>query len=152
MPIANATVSLKLSDDLQAAKQTDLQCYMGAGGSNQRCQVTADDDGAMTVQARRLAPRSGVTVALGFASGTFAEYTMSPWEKFVAIWGEVQAAAATIAAIIFVWLLSAYRRSVGRTKEMGAIVPEYLPPKDASVTTSASLLKGSMEATLCAVR
>lgn len=144
VPIANATVSLKLSDDLQAAKQTDLQCYMGAGGSNQRCYSVSGDNGVMTVQLQRLAPRNGVTVALGFASGTFAEYTMSSWEKFVAIWEKVQAAAAIIAAIIFVWLLSAYSRSVGRTRELGAIVPEYLPPKDASVTTSASLLRGFM--------
>lgn len=144
VPIANATVSLKLSDDLQVAKQTDLQCYMGAGGSNQRCYSVSGDNGVMTVQLQRLVPRNGVTVALGFASGTFAEYTMSSWEKFVAIWEKVQAAAATIAAIILVWLLSAYSRSVGRTKELGAIVPEYLPPKDASVTTSASLLRGFM--------
>ena len=141
VPITNATVSLKLSDDVQAAKQTELQCYVGASGSNQKCYPAPGDDGAMTVQLQQLAPRNGVTVALGFAPGTFAEYAMSPWEQFVAIWEKVQTAAIVLTAVMIFVLGIAHTRSIGRSKEVNPIAPEYIPPKDTSVTTAAMLMK-----------
>lgn len=146
VPIAGAAVSLKLSDDLQGARQTDLQCYVGASGSMERCQVEG-----LAMTTRDLLPRQGVTVALGFAPGTFAEYKMSLWERFVALWEQVQAAATALAVGLLAVLLFAYRRSIGRTREVKPIAPEYIPPKDASLVTAATLLR-SMAGDVSAVR
>ena len=138
VPIEAATASLQLDPNLAAAKQTDLQCYRGEAGAANSCDRT---DEALTVTARNLAPREGLTIALGFAPGTFAAYQPSPMEKLREIWWSVQVILLPVVIITAGLLTWAYTRSTSRQREVGTIVPEYLPPPDTSVTAAADVGK-----------
>lgn len=41
---------------------------------------------------------------------------------------------------VLVWAIARYSKQSNRTNEMGTIVPEYLPPRDQSVTTAAEVI------------
>ena len=140
VPIRSASVTLKLSPELVAAKRTNLQCYQGRFGSNQRCEVREQGD-TLTATARALPKMAGVTVAVGFMPGTFAAYQMSFMEQLIDWWAKLQLVLLAVALILAGVIIVAYYRSVGRRKELEPIPPEYLPPKDVSVTTSARLVQ-----------
>ena len=143
VPIEKASVSLVLSDDLQTAKQTDLQCYVGSSGSTDRCSTEENESGDMSVVVQQLIAGQGVTVAVGFAPGTFAEYKMTFWERLTDLWSRIQRFLVFPVVVSVLLLVLAYSRSVNRNGELKPIVPEYLPPKDVSLTISASILSTS---------
>lgn len=140
VPIQSASVTLKLSPELVAAKQTNLQCYQGRFGSNQRCEVREQGD-MLTATARALPNQAGVTIAVGFAPGTFAAYQMSFMEQLIDWWAKLQLVLLAVALILVGVIIVAYYRSIGRRKELEPIPPEYLPPRGTSVTTSAKLVQ-----------
>lgn len=140
VPIRSASVTLRLSPELAAAKQTDLQCYQGASGSSQRCEVH-ERDGILIAKAHALPKMAGVTIAVGFAPGIFAAYQMSFMEQLIDWWAKLQTVLLGVVLILAGLIIVAYYRSVGRRKELEPIPPEYLPPKDISVTTSARLVQ-----------
>ncbi|QHU91925.1 DUF2207 domain-containing protein [Candidatus Saccharibacteria bacterium oral taxon 488] len=140
VPIQSASVTLKLSPELVAAKRTNLQCYQGRFGSNQRCEVREQGD-TLTATARALPKRAGVTIAVGFAPGTFAAYQMSFMEQLIDWWAKLQLVLLAVALILAGVTIVAYYRSIGRRKELEPIPPEYLPPRGTSVTTSAKLVQ-----------
>ncbi|WP_457915726.1 DUF2207 family protein [Candidatus Minimicrobia naudis] len=80
-------------------------------------------------------------MAVGFNSGTFAEYQESLIERLIKIWAMVQIPASILAVILMIWCGWRYRRLFGRKNELKPIPPEYLPPNQASVMTSAYILK-----------
>lgn len=140
VPIQSASVTLKLSPELVAAKRTNLQCYQGRFGSNQRCEVREQGD-TLTATARALPNQAGVTIAVGFAPGTFAAYQMSFMEQLIDWWAKLQLVLLAVALILAGVIIVAYYRSIGRRKELEPIPPEYLPPRGTSVTTSAKLVQ-----------
>ena len=140
VPIQSASVTLKLSPELVAAKRTNLQCYQGRFGSNQRCEVREQGD-TLTATARALPNKAGVTIAVGFAPGTFAAYQMSFMEQLIDWWAKLQLVLLAVALILAGVIIMAYYRSIGRRKELEPIPPEYLPPRGTSVTTSAKLVQ-----------
>jgi len=140
VPIQSASVMLKLSPELVAAKRTNLQCYQGRFGSNQRCEVREQGD-TLTATARALPDQAGVTIAVGFAPGTFAAYQMSFMEQLIDWWAKLQLVLLAVALILVGVIIVAYYRSTGRRKELEPIPPEYLPPRGTSVTTSAKLVQ-----------
>ena len=140
VPIQSASVTLKLSPELVAAKRTNLQCYQGRFGSNQRCEVREQGD-TLTATARALPNQAGVTIAVGFAPGTFAAYQMSFMEQLIDWWAKLQLVLLVVALILAGVIIVAYYRSIGRRRELEPIPPEYLPPRGTSVTTSAKLVQ-----------
>ena len=140
VPIRSASVTLRLSPELAAAKQTDLQCYQGAHRSSQRCEVH-EQDGILVVTAHALPKMAGVTIAVGFAPGTFAAYQMSFMEQLIDWWAKLQLVLLVVALILAGVIIVAYYRSTGRRKELEPIPPEYLPPRGTSVMTSAKLVQ-----------
>ena len=140
VPIQSASVTLKLSPELVAAKRTNLQCYQGRFGSNQRCEVREQGD-TLTATARALPNQAGVTIAVGFMPGTFAAYQMSFMEQLIDWWAKLQLVLLAVALILAGVIIVAYYRSIGRRKELEPIPPEYLPPRGTSVTTSAKLVQ-----------
>ena len=140
VPIDQATVSLQVSPDLTQATQTDLQCYRGLVGSQAKCQVKTDERGVMSATIYNLPRSAGVTVAIGFQAGTFADYQPTLGERLLAIWLSVQLVACLLAGVAAIVLAAAYIRSVRRTKELAPIVPEYIPPKDTSLSVSAAIV------------
>lgn len=154
VPITAASATIHLSDALKKARQTDGQCYWGASGSNERCEVAMEPDGAIAMRVTNLAAKQGMSVAVGFAPGTFAEYKASFAEEMIA----KAAAAWMIANVIvgpLVLLLGAialwrkYKKFKSsdeiRAVENQPLVRQYLPPSGRSVLESAAAYKGAVD-------
>lgn len=139
VPIAQATIALELDESIAGAVETSLQCYRGAAGSSQNCSTTEAAEGQYTASAATLRPGEGVTLSLGFAEETFAEYAAPWWLTLAKGWVIVQVPASVIAIILCIVASIGAHRLATRRKEIGTIVPEYLPPPSASVTAAASL-------------
>ena len=140
VPMQNVRVSVKLDESLQAARRGEVFCYVGAHGSTKRCNISGDKSEIVT-NVSRLNRREGITMAVGFTSGTFTGYQETLSEKLIKIWATVQTIASSLAVILMLLLVWRYRRLFGRYSELKPIPPEYLPPNQASVMTSAYILK-----------
>ena len=140
VPMENVRVSVKLDESLQAARAGEAFCYVGAHGSTKRCNISGDKSEIVT-NVSRLNRREGITMAVGFTSGTFTGYQETLSEKLIKIWAIVQTIASSLAVILMLLLAWRYRRLFGRYSELKPISPEYLPPNQASVMTSAYILK-----------
>lgn len=138
VPIQDATVELRVAPALRESIHTELQCYSGPRTSTTRCDVEGEN-GAYVVSVESLNPREGVTVALGFSPGTFAPYEKSWWEWAVIAWITLTVITSVIAVVVIIWLSVRAHRWKYRSAELGTIVPEYLPPKDASVAAAAAV-------------
>jgi len=139
VPMENVRVSVKLDESLQAARAGEAFCYTGAHGSTKRCNISGDK-GEIVTNVSRLNRREGITMAVGFTSGTFTGYQETLSEKLIKIWATVQTIASSLAIILMLLLAWRYRRLFGRYSELKPIPPEYLPPNPASVKTSAHIL------------
>lgn len=139
VPIERASVRLTVAPELRP--ETNLQCYIGALGSTERCQAN-EADGVYTLSAENIGNYSGITVALGFTPGTFAPYQMSLFEQLVRLWFGLLVITSLLGFIVIFWLsIKAYSFKY-RESEIGTIVPEYIPPKDASIISSAAVTPG----------
>lgn len=139
VPIQNAEVKVHIADALAAQLKGNHYCYTGATGARTMCQLQ-NSGTTYTTNVTNLQPGQGVTVAFGFAEATFAAYQKSMFQQLVEIWQIAQFALAAISMGLMGWILVRFTRSVNRMKEMGTIVPEYLPPKNASVSTAAKFV------------
>ena len=140
VPMENVRVSVKFDESLQAARVGEAFCYTGAHGSTKRC-IVGGDKGEIVTNVSRLNRREGITMAVAFTSGTFTGYQETLSEKLLKIWATVQTIASSLAVILMLLLGWRYKRLFGRHNELKPIPPEYLPPKQASVMTSAYILK-----------
>ncbi len=139
VPIEKLTVSLTLDDNLDSARTGTARCYQGSYGSTSTCDVT-QDGARYTTTLASLTSGQNATLALGFAPQTFAVYEPSLLERLAGIWVVLQFALGAVAVGLITWFATRYSNWKRRKKELGTIVPEYLPPADASVTLSASML------------
>ena len=140
VPMENVQISVKLDESLVAARQGRTFCYVGSRGSKTQCDLS-EIENQITAKIDKLSRQQGVTVAVGFKSGTFSEYQETLMEKLIGIWHLMQILAYTIATPLVIFLIIRYRRLVGRDKELKPIPPEYLPPEDISVLMSTYILK-----------
>ena len=136
----NVQISVKLDESLAAARQGKAFCYVGSRGSKTQCDLS-ETENQITAKIDKLSRQQGVTVAVGFKSGTFSEYQETLMEKLIGIWHLMQILAYTIATPLIIFLIVRYRRLVGRDKELKPIPPEYLPPENVSVLMSTYILK-----------
>lgn len=132
-----------------AALEGAAACYVGEEGSDDRCEITrtADSDGGTTFSASSadLDPGENVTIAVGFAPGTFVPGTVvrTPTEQFsvdaapvlsgVSI-GAVGLGVAGIGAVLVA------RRRTRDAAGRGVIVAEYGPPSDVDIVEGAELV------------
>lgn len=137
VPIEKATVSVRLHPLLVEAKEIDVQCYFGFEKSTERCDSSLEDP--MAFELTNLRAGEGVTVAVGFESGTFEPYRATLFGILAGWWGMVQIALLVVSVPLVSWMMVRSYRLTGRKKDLGTIVPEYLPPSGISVITSASL-------------
>lgn len=140
VPIEQAVVTVSMDESLRAARQGEAFCYQGQTGSSQRCEVTMEGD-MYTAEVTGIKPGRGVTMAFGFAPGTFTAYQKPLQEQLVELWTRVQVVAAAVAAAMLMGLTWWRRRLLGRTSELKPIAPEYLPPRSVSVATAGYILK-----------
>ena len=140
VPMENVQISVKLDESLVAARQGKAFCYVGSRGSTTQCDLS-EIENQITAKIDKLSRQQGVTVAVGFKSGTFSGYQETLMEKLIGIWHLMQILAYTIATPLAIFLIIRYRRLVGRDKELKPIPPEYLPPENISVLMSTYVLK-----------
>lgn len=147
VPIRQASVRLTL-DSTIFSRSGAAYCYVGVSRSTETCELVQESAGhqqaagepsslTYTTTVTDIGNGEGVTVAVGFMSETFAAYRQSLTEQLLLVWSLVQAAISPIAVIALIWFLVEFISRIERKKELGTIVPEYLPPKEASVTASA---------------
>lgn len=140
VPIASASVALTLDQSIAGAHSNEAQCYAGISGDTTSCDIAIDTTAVPVTyraSADNLGSGRGMTVALGFAKGTFAEYKPSLLYQVFLVWNVVQQASIALGVALVGWLIVKWSALTSRRKEIGTIVPEYLPPKNVSVTTSA---------------
>ncbi len=136
VPISSVSINLELKDNLEQSVKSDMYCYAGQYGSSDAC----SSNYGLSASQGNLTPGSGVTIALGFNSGTFAGYEKTFTEKVFEIWNVIQ--YLTMPVFVATWFIirKIRKNASSRKKELGTIVPEYIPPSDASVTTSATYM------------
>lgn len=138
VPIQTASIALTIDPLLKGAFTGNTACYSGPFNSTTQCIVEQTDTGFMTT-VHDLSSHEGVTTAIGFTKGTFAPYEQSIIQKLIAAWVIVQLIATPVAVLFLIIFLIRWSTRLNRTKEIGTIVAEYLPPNDASVTTAARI-------------
>ena len=138
--IENLSIKLTVDDSLASAQTGDVQCYQGRYSNADRCELTRAGTTYM-VTAASLIQGENVTVALGFAPQTFAAYTPSLLERLIPIWMVLQFfILGPLSLVLIIWLVARYFSWHRRKKELGTIVPEYLPPRNASVSLAATVV------------
>ncbi len=136
VPIDQLNVSVRIDQSVARALTGSSACYQGLSGSTNQCQLQRQDD-VFTVSAVGLQAGENVTLAIGFHPGTFAA---APVTVDVTQWyGVVLWAGFGIAGILAIIIGVRWRRCQYRTRELGTIIAEYLPPSDASVAMAANL-------------
>jgi uncharacterized membrane protein YgcG len=136
VPVVSITARLHIDQTLAAAKTEQVRCYAGAAGSSSPCEITPTADG-YTASTGPLQPYENMTLAVGFQPHTFAAYQKTTGEILLLIWIFLFLATVPLAFMLTTWFIVRWIRRSNRTRELGAIVPEYLPPKEVSVSTAA---------------
>lgn len=160
-PFGRVSAELTIDRDLaDSALDGAASCYRGAEGSTDRCDITHTDraNGAVTFSASStdLGPAENVTIAVGFARGTFVpgEVVRTPMEQF-----SLDAAPALPAISICAVGVSAVaigtaafsRRRNRDAPGRGIVVAEYTPPADTDVLEGAQLVGRTQAAIPAAV-
>ena len=141
-PFDSVTARVHLPAELADRLTGDAACYQGVEGSRETCTIETepgeDPDGALVVAgATGLSAGENVSVAIGFAPGTFVARDDSMFAGpagFVFVLGMLLLLAGLIWAIVH--RLTRLRDGPGRP----VIVPEYLPPSNPELLVSAVLI------------
>jgi len=137
--IREFNAEIKVSDELMGAYRQSA-CYQGGAGADDRCELRAGEPGSYSVSAGGLLAGENVTVALGFTSGTFAPYEQSLAERLAIIWSIGLVVTGVVGLGLMIYASVRWSSWKNRKREIGTVVPEYIPPSSASVTTSAEVL------------
>ena len=139
-PFREVDARIHIEDSLRSAMNSDVSCYVGTVGSTKNCETTAT---STSVNANVIDLRAGenVTLAIGFQSGTFAEYRLSLGELLLRLWLVSLIVTSLVAVGIIIWISVRYSRKNNRDAELGTIIPEYVPPKNASIFVSEQIAK-----------
>ena len=139
VPINSLVISLKIDDKLAEQLTGQMSCYKGAYRSSDPCRLQKLGN-ELLVPATALGPGENVSLSVGFKAGTFAAYQQSLTERLLVVWIGLQIVLLLVAISLIVWLSIRYAKWTNRTSEHDPIVPEYLPPAEASVQTSSTLM------------
>ena len=139
VPIERLEVNLTVDQALMAQFTGDKACYIGSFRSSDTCDLSQQGNTFSAVSTSLLRGQN-ITVSLGFEPRTFGQYQKSLADVIIELWLISVLVFGLTALIPFVWLLVMYGRWKNRKNQLGTVVPEYLPPPDASVATSATLV------------
>jgi uncharacterized membrane protein YgcG len=132
-------VRVELAGSLASAATGTVSCYRGPEGSTTPCPI-GRDGAVVTASGESLAPGENVTVAIGFAPGTFTprddRYLASGW-SWVQLGG--------LAAVLIGLALAVHRRRTVLRDAPGrpTVVAEYDPPAEGLFLSAALLRKTS---------
>lgn len=140
------TARIHLSESLDANLTGAMACYYGYSGSQDRCGISRESK-AITATISNLRAGQNMTVAIGFAPNTFAAYEPSAFEKVMAvligIWIMLAVVTSVIGVVLIFVISFRYSAVSNRKKDIGTVVPEYVPPKEASVLAAAQIGEGA---------
>ncbi len=142
VPINALSVRYHIPEDFRGSFKGEPRCYEGSAGTSNTCTIVPTENG-YAVNATDLAAGENVTIAIGFEPETFAAYQPTLWERLTTFWLVSLVATLLPAVFVSLWFLFRYHNKSNRTKEVDTIIPEYLPPKDVSVSTSASIYRNT---------
>ncbi|MEN2740574.1 DUF2207 domain-containing protein [Microbacterium sp. X-17] len=146
-PFGAVTARLHVPADLAPALTGQHACYQGAQGATTTCEIAAgpQPDGGVAVSAKAadLGPHETMTIAVGFAPGTFATFDASP---FRSVWGWLALAGALGAIAVLVWAIVLRVTRLRDAPGLRFIVPEYDPPAQVDALLAAVLLRRQTKA------
>ncbi|GAA5206484.1 DUF2207 domain-containing protein [Microbacterium kyungheense] len=131
------TARVTMTPDVDGARTGAMACYVGSQGSAATCPIS-DSDGAVEASATDVGPYQTLTIAIGFAQGTFTPFDSS---YFGSPWGWLQSIVAVLGlGGSFVAALIARRRFLRDAPGRSVIIAEYTPPRSLDALQSAVLL------------
>ena len=139
-PFGRVRAEVRMSADVAAGFNGATACYRGWAGSGTPCESLATTDTAppsVIAEASAIGPYENLTVAVGFAPGTFEPRDDSFRASPAAIAGAVAAAFAVLAMLAAIVLrIARWRDHPGR----GTIIAQYEPPEGISAMEAADLV------------
>lgn len=141
-PFGRVSATVHLSDRITPTFKDKVGCYYGREGSTTQCQVSVNGD-TVSASVENLKANENMTIAVGFTPGTFRGYEPSLWERIVGIWGVTLVVTSIIGFIAIFWLSFRYAKFSNRSKEIGPIAPQYIPPKNTTVPVAAQVGDGT---------
>ncbi|WP_439565538.1 DUF2207 domain-containing protein [Microcella sp.] len=141
-PFGRVSATVTLAPDVAATLTGNAACYVGALGETEQCTIQ-DAGGVFTASATDLAPGETVTVAIGFAPGTFLtpEPTPPPQPQEVPFWMHALSGGVGLASVGALAAAIVSRVRAGTSaKSRGAIIAEYSEPEGIDIVQSAHLL------------
>ncbi len=102
-PFGQVSAKITLSKSLVPALNGKTFCYQGSEGSSTPCELTGDGSSGFTASVSDVGPYQNVTVAIGFAKGTFAAAPFSLFDYVPAttLFGILGVLAAAVLSLIF---------------------------------------------------
>ncbi|WP_339621769.1 DUF2207 domain-containing protein [uncultured Salinibacterium sp.] len=142
-PFGSVTATVHLGEGLSDAVKAAPDCYVGAEGSTETCEITERDADTFVASSQSLGPGENVTVAFGFDPGTFIARDSSYFGSAAGYWQPLGLIGA-IGALIWAFIIrrSALADAAGRP----TIIAEYAPPRDTPVVISALVIKKGAKA------
>lgn len=140
VPTQLLTVSVVLSEAVQADLRGVPRCYQGVAGATAQCELMKGEGGTYTVTATNLTPGENVTVAFGFSEDAFAPYKKSLLDTLIEWWAVSFLVSVPVAAGLLIFLSVRYSQMRNRSTETKIVPAEYIPPRGVSVTTAGQII------------
>jgi uncharacterized membrane protein YgcG len=141
-PFGRVSATVTLAPDVAAALTGNTACYVGAFGENEFCTIEDAGD-TFTAASTDLAPGETLTVAIGFAPGTFLtpEPTPPPEPQEIPLWMHLLSGGIGLASFgaLGAAIVSRVRAGSG-AKSRGAIIPQYSEPEGFDILQAAHLI------------
>ncbi len=137
-PFRQVVAELQVAPELVDALADDFACYQGAEGANEPCTILRTGEASYSASAdRELEPRETMTIAVGFAPGTFAEAEPGFIQRN-ALWLTALplAVAALLAATILILVRSVWLDAPSRR----AVIAQYEPPPGLDMFLAAEMV------------
>jgi uncharacterized membrane protein YgcG len=132
------TVSARvvLRDGIASRLNGATSCYQGSAGSTQSCDITGDGTAGFRATVHDLGPHQNMTVAIGFAKGTFAP---APFNVFDYV--PVLAFLAVVGVLGSLVLAIVFRFVIWRPRSGDPIIAQYAPPDGVSAMLAANVVR-----------
>ena len=140
-PFGRVTATVRVPAELAAGlSATGESCFQGPEGSTTPCTISREEraDGGVVFEASAggLGPNETMTIAIGFLPDTF----VAPAARAIAPVSIAAHVAAIIAGIAgLVWAVAVRVRKLRDAPGRPVIIPEYLPPKNATLEVASTL-------------
>ncbi|CAN5382454.1 hypothetical protein BH10ACT7_BH10ACT7_03380 [soil metagenome] len=142
-PFGRVSADVTVEPSLVSALSGNQACYYGAENSTTQCEITSPTAGEFSASVDDLGPGENLSVAIGFAPGTFVTPEPTgprppqevPLVTHLLTGGIGLLSLGGVAAAIF------GRRQAGGAKGRGIIIPQYSEPDDITILQAAHLMK-----------